>query len=80
MSKEELMAVYEKKANEYKRQAINASKKYKKNLIVFWHIKGTPKWWLIKQMARLILGDIQLWWTMERMRQLKNREYYNREE
>jgi len=69
------VAVYDR-VDKRRRRAINASKMFKQDLIIYWKLGGIPKTKLIKMMVEMFILDIKLWWTIRR---LKKSGYYDRE-
>ena len=69
------MAVYDR-VDKRRRRAINASKNFKRDLIINWKIGGIPKTTLIKMMVEALILDIKIWWTIWR---LKKSGYYDRD-
>jgi hypothetical protein len=69
------MAVYDR-VDKHRRRAINASKNFKRDLIINWKIGGIPKTTLIKMMVEALIADIKIWWTTW---QLKKSGYYDRD-
>lgn len=69
------MAVYDR-VDKRRSGAINASKNFKRDLIINWKIGGIPKTWLIKGMVECLILDIKVWWSTWR---LKKSGYYDRD-
>jgi len=61
------MAVYDR-VDKHRRRAINASKNFKRDLVINWKIGGIPKTWLIKEMVECLLADIKIWWTTKKLK------------
>jgi len=69
------LVVYDR-VDEMIRAEISESKGYKQVLITAWEDKSSPKTWLIKEMLKSLIKDIQIWWEV---RQLKKSGYYDRD-
>ena len=63
------MAVYDR-VKEVIEEEIDEEKRYKQVLITAWRNKDAPKTWLIKEMLRSLIKDIQIWWEIRQLKKV----------
>lgn len=57
------MAVYDR-VDKHKRRAINAHKRYNKDLAICWKTGILPKGTLIMMKIESLISDFKLWWKL----------------